>query len=228
MVKPLVCVLLYGDHFNLHQRLLVALKNTLPPDVDVHVWCNVVCSQTLTLIADLARFTVTISPENVPKYKAMRELVLPLKESDKYNWLLWFDDDTRIDKADWFEKAVEHIGKNNTPYFGESYFVHCLAGEQDFIKQSTWYRNRPTRIIKMKPSISFIQGSYWWLRADVLRALDWPDVRLNHNGGDTLLGEAVYQLGYPISSFKYGVKPNDAPRRGFQEKPAGSTVDCRR
>jgi hypothetical protein len=73
------------------------------------------------------------------------------------------------------------------------------------------------------PGITFATGGYWWLRTDVIRQLDWPDERLSHNGGDTLLGEAIRQQGWPFHKNNYGVKVNAAPRRGLHEAPAGSS-----
>jgi hypothetical protein len=61
-----------------------------------------------------------------------------------------------------------------------------------------------------------------------MKQLDWPDPRLNHNGGDTLLGEAIRQQQLPRHAFHYGVKINKYKRRGFREKPAGSISNVRR
>ena len=79
-----------------------------------------------------------------------------------------------------------------------------------------------------KPGVSFMTGGYVWLRTDIMRQLDWPDERLNHNGGDTLLGEAIRQQGLPRHHFDYGVAVNKAKRRGLSERPAGSKQNVRR
>ena len=69
--------------------------------------------------------------------------------------------------------------------------------------------------------ICFIQGSYWWIRTQAIRRLDWPDKRLRHNGGDTALSEAVWQARLPQHGYTYGVEIDCFPRRGRSEVPAG-------
>jgi len=83
--------------------------------------------------------------------------------------------------------------------------------------QADWYGKRIIR----GTGIAFIRGSYWWLKTKILRHLDWPDPRLQHNGGDTALSEAIWQLRKPQHSFFYGIVKELAPRRGRSEKPAG-------
>lgn len=231
-VKPAVFALLYGDHFDLHERLLTKLKSTLPPEVTALLWCNQVCTQTKRLILTLGdQFHAFYSDENnVPKYKAMRQMFSLAQDAKlDYNWVVWFDDDTQITKSDWFSKTVEFLTRNqDASYLGQQWFVHHLPGQKEFIESGSWFKGKPFELIKGKPGVRFAQGSYWWLRVDALHKINWPDGRLSHNGGDTLLGEALRQNGYPLTAFWYGVKPNDAKRRGLSEAPAGSAVNCRR
>ena len=124
--------------------------------------------------------------------------------------------------ADLTEKKSENIA-----YVGQPWFVHNLPGQLEFIQQASWYKGLPPQMCPtkkkgvMRPGIWFAQGAYWLLRTDVLRLLHWPDPRLKHNGGDTLLGEAVRQQGLPFHRRHYGVVINNAPRRGYHEAPAG-------
>jgi hypothetical protein len=160
----------------------------------------------------------------------MREFFAPGWLGDA-EWVIWFDDDSHVVKPDWWKVTCEYIDAHryqNICYFGQPWYVHDLPGQRAFIERASWYRDRPARLFKGKPGVEFSQGGYWWIRTDVLRCLDWPDSRLSHNGGDVLLGEAVYQSARPFHKFHYGVKINDAKRRGLSERPAGSTVDTRR
>jgi hypothetical protein len=51
-----------------------------------------------------------------------------------------------------------------------------------------------------------------------MRACDWPDPRIKHNGGDVMLGEALRQMGYVIQQVKIdGVAISDHKRRGYSE-----------
>ena len=231
-----ICGLLYGDYHELHKRFLISLASAVADDdrVRVALWCNQCCQATKDLlkVLPLGRFSnIILSNENVPKYKVMRKLFNLIATNTDSEWVVWFDDDSHITKPDWLQQTLNFIEskrRENICYVGQKWFVHHLPGQEAFIQQSKWYKGRPSELIKGRPGVWFATGSYWWLRADVLHQLDWPDERLSMNGGDTLLGEAVRQQGLPFHHFDYGVKVNDAKRRGFSEKPAGSTVDTRR
>ncbi len=227
--NPYVCALLFGDYPQLHDRLLSGFMRTLPRTVPVELWCNQVCDTTRRLIERSPQFTVTFSDENVPKYVAMRTMFEKLKQPRAENWVVWFDDDTAVTEDNWLTTTTDWIDLNpNAQYIGQQWSVSHLPGQEEFIRSSKWYQGKPSEIIKGKPGVYFAQGSYWWLRMDMLRQLDWPDQRLRHNGGDTLLGEAVRQSGCQLYNFSRGIKPNNAARRGMNDAPAGSKVQCRR
>lgn len=222
-----VHVLMYGDYFDLHERITKSLRPITWP---VRVWCNTVCKRTEDMLRE-SKWDVTFSKENVPKYKVMAKLFA----EDLPEWVVWFDDDAYVTASDWQKKLSAFVdGTPNAAYIGQKWFVHHLPGQREFIEAASWYRGVPwemcpTRTPGVKrPGITFAQGSFWALRTDLLRELKWPDPRLSHNGGDTLLGEAVRQSGHAMHQFHYGVKLNDAKRRGISDKPAGSTVDTRR
>lgn len=242
MFATIYC-LLYGNYLGLQQRLLLSLKKHAPADdVEIVIWGNEltpVCREQVEMRFPPGTAKTVFSAQNVPKYKAMRQMfhdpafgVMP-----QTPWIVWFDDDSWVEKDDWWprtKEAIEARERENICYMGQQWYVHHLPGQEQFIKEASWYRGRPwemcpTRSPRVKkPGITFAQGAYWWLRTDVMKQLDWPDPRLNHNGGDTLLGEAVRQQGLPFHKFHYGVKLNDSRRRGFHEKPAGSSVNTRR
>lgn len=224
-----VCIfcLLYGDFFDLHSRILNGLKASLPPEVKVICWCNQVCHQTTELL-DKHGFEYHENTTNYPKYKVMREL-FALVADKPYVWYVWFDDDTNIVDRDWFTKTLYWLDETETIssvyYAGQEWSIKHAVGQQQFIKSSPWYKNREFQITKNgKTGVRFAQGSYWWLRSSLVKELDWPDKRLSHNGGDTLLAEAIHQLRKPFTKMPrhcFGVVPNAAPRRGMAEAPAG-------
>lgn len=217
--------LLYGDYPGLHQRFLTSVvTRARAHNASFCVWCNQVGLATKTALHGLP-FIVVHSAENVPKYKAMRMLFEMYPP--RHPWIVWFDDDSYVERLDWFESTkryVESRQHQNICYFGQPWFVHHLPGQWEFVKKMPWFRGRPPEMIKGKPGITFAQGAYWGLRDDMRRLLDWPPTGhgLSHNGGDTLLGEAIRQQGLPFHKFHYGVKINDAKRRGRSEAPAGS------
>lgn len=231
-----IYALLYGDDYKLHMRLLRSLEKYVPAEqVSINLWCNAACNKTIDYIMEADKFPdAEFSRENVPKYKVMRKMFHEQFQPTT-PWIIWFDDDSYIDKADWWDKTKAKIASTpNICYMGQPWYVHHLQGQWEFIEQAEWFKGKlpelcPTRSPKIKkPGITFAQGAYWWLRTDVMKEIGWPDKRLSHNGGDTLLGEAVRQQGYPLTKFNYGVAVNKAKRRGRSERPAGSKVDTRR
>lgn len=239
MLQPkdvVIHLLLYGDFPGLHERVLSSIERHAR-GMAVRVWCNQVCESTALKLAKLKddpRWLVYLSAENKPKYKVMRQLFEAFKrpegERSEAKWAVWFDDDSFIDRPDWFLGMAEYLEHNPTAiYIGKSFYVHHLPGQQEFIRVSEWYKNVPWEQCPTKkagvtaPGITFTTGGYWWLKTDAIRQLDWPDERLSHNGGDTLLGEAIRQQGWPFHKFHQGVTVNAAARRGIHEAPAGCT-----
>lgn len=233
--RPVATVycLFYGNYYKLHQRLGDSLRRYLPSDkARLVLWANQPCAQTRRYLTEVLApsFTDTFlraSDVNVPKYRVMRELFYELAPPTT-PWLVWFDDDTHIVKADWWQRTLAFVGNTEVQHFGKLWYIHYTKKQLEFIKAASWYRGvpfeeHPTRTPRItKPGIRFANGAYWWLASDVMRSIGWPDPRLNHNGGDTLLSEALRQNGVGRFDFSYGVRGNDAPRRGFREKPAGA------
>jgi hypothetical protein len=224
--------LLYGDYSALHNRLIKSLRAYAPlQDTSVLLWCNQVCKKTKNELSKIpANWHIIFSAENIPKYIAMRDMFAS-GYMPKSDWIVWFDDDSYVAKSDWWPKTIEYIkGKTaeNICYIGQPWYVHHLDGQWQFITESHWFKGLPPQMCqtktkgKHKPGITFAQGAYWWLRSDIQRLLAWPDYRLRHNGGDTLLGEAIRQQGLPFHKFSYGVVINKAKRRGQHEAPAGA------
>lgn len=226
-----ILALLYGPHLDLHKRILDSFRSYVPKTVPITLWLNKVERSTKDRVAEEnGRYDVVDSPENVKKYVAMRAMMNRFDIS-RPDWWIWFDDDSHIVNSHWWDvmsEFIERRHRENICYIGQRWFVHHLPGQWDFISKASWFRGKPAELIKGRPAVNFATGGYWWLRADVQKMLDWPDVRLGHNGGDTLLGVAIHQNGLPFHQCDYGVKINDGKRRGFSEAPAGSTGNIRR
>jgi hypothetical protein len=231
MLDVRIMALLYGPYDRLHCRLLDGFRKAVPREVPITLWLNQVQRPTRDRLGEEpGRYDMIDSHDNVKKYVAMRAM-MTRADVKRPDWWVWFDDDSHIIANDWWPKMQEYIAqrkRENICYIGQAWFVHHLPGQWEFIQKGTWYRGRPADIVKGKPGIWFATGGYWWLRSDVQLQLDWPDVRLGHNGGDTLLGEAIRQNGLPFHKFDYGTKVNDyVKRRGYSEAPAGAAPNVR-
>lgn len=229
--KIRVFALLYGNYHVLHKRLLASLHVRMPTSVPIHLWLNTVCNETKELVEETRaarpNVFVFVSNENKPKYHCMREMFGGFKEKDEdgsyrypETWAMWFDDDSYIEDYYFYSSICGFMAKNDAWYVGQPWFVHLKEGQAEWIKSQPWYKGVPFEVIKGKPGINFAQGSFWVLRSDLIRSLDWP-LNLAHNGGDVMLGEAVRQQGISFLKFWKGVKLNNAPRRGYSEPPAG-------
>ena len=220
-------MLLYGDYANLHRRVLEPLAQQPTEQIGVRLWLNTVCCETLQWLLDNApsEWVIYVSDENVPKYKVMRQLFNEQRRPITTPWVTWFDDDTVINEHDWLSKTVSFTEAHpDVTIFGKECSKPHLSGVEAWIRKATWYRKRSFQRGRSKRQrrIKFIQGSYWWLRTAALRAVDWPDPRLNHNGGDTALSEAMWQHNFDQTAYTYGVAVDCVDRRGLTEKPAGS------
>jgi hypothetical protein len=227
MLKAKLFALMYGDYPQMHRRLLEGFRH-VPEHVEGQIHCNQVSPAGWDLIAELLpkHWTAGGGEENTPKYKVMRRMFEGL-EADPETWLIWFDDDAWITGPQWwarFTAFIEAKKAEQPRYLGEAWYIHWRAGQMQYFRTRPWYRGQPPEMIRGRPGIHFAQGSHWWLRADTRALLDWPDPELSHNGGDTLLGEALRQNGIPFHKVKmaeFDIKLNDAKRRGLNEIPLG-------
>lgn len=213
-----IYLLLYGEYPQLHRRVLDSLTPFEP--IRLTVWCNQVCAETRRYL-EQRPYRLYFSDENIPKYSAMRQM---LSQKIDEPWIVWFDDDAHVVLPDWLtimQRLITESASQNVCYIGKQEWAPMLPGQWDFIRSAKWFAGKEPYRLNGQPGFKFAQGSYWWLRTDVLHLLDWPDPRLNHNGGDTMLGEAIRQAGLPLHACRYGVQVNDAPRRGLSEAPAG-------
>jgi hypothetical protein len=75
----------------------------------------------------------------------------------------------------------------------------------------------------------FATGGFWVIKTELLYRYNYPWPELDHNGGDSLLGELCLQQDLRLQQFKEGVKINAsrdgkesaAKRRGTSQKPLG-------
>lgn len=239
--RGVVLTLMYGEYPQMHARFLQRLVASLPPDVEIRIGLNAVGEKSLDLLsqhtgvapAELSggvagqptiagRWQVyTDKNTNRLKYPVMREMLRDLSA----DYFVWLDDDTMLPgNTQWWDFGAERMSEG-AQYMGKE-FVCKYAGRQlETVKQRPWYRGKaPEMTHGAYPTFRFYVGGFWLLAVPLANELDWPDPIIRHNGGDTLLGEAVRQVGgkkvhFPVET--YGIAIDSEKRRGHRELPAG-------
>ena len=233
-----VCVLTYGEHFDLAQRCIESIRaNTTRALYRLLVGANAVGSRTDDYLRGLLRAghidRLHRSRRNLNKCPMMRRMF----HSVKTPYICWFDDDSYVTETGALERQLEIARRSpvGTVMWG------CRAGCNNpstfidipdvgkFVRTARWYGGLtpPSWLPGGKGEFNhegrgtgngwwqFILGGFWLVRTRAIRALDWPDRRLKKLGDDVLLGEAVRQQGWTIQNIgPCGVAVNQAQRRG--------------
>jgi ADP-heptose:LPS heptosyltransferase len=233
------CILFYGDYFNMHKQCLDLLIQTVPQERrEIRVATNAACAQTISYIESLQN-TGDIQlhyfhENNDYKYPVMREMFHDPAHPITTNYTIWFDDDTLCNKkSDWLTllaaMIIEHHPDNKTRMFGPIFTFNYQPSQMEWIKQATWYRGRnfQTRQGKEAPnanSVRFVTGSFWAVETAAIKQCDIPDSRIEHNGGDYMIGEQMWQNGYQLKAFsntKQHVQWSSVKRRGASQRHTG-------
>lgn len=238
--KITVCVLLYGDFFDLAKRCLDSILESVPSRrLDLRVALNQPGNKTLDYVEGFNDGVITkiyLDTGERRKYPAMRAMFHDSQCPITTKYLCWFDDDSfAMDKL-WLPQLARDIVANHPQgcrLYGTK-FTHDLApytkkGDPlSWFRAASWWKNRPLfadraaqREIPNGSHILFVTGGFWALCTETIREADIPDVRLNHNGGDCTIGEQVHQAGYKVKDFTRGKRPiawSAAKRRGYHEE----------
>ena len=231
-----ICVLLYGDHYQLAQRCLSSIIERLPRNrYELRIGLNAVCRDTMTFVQAAAQrglFQITDvyeSTENILKYPMMRRMLYDPDNRIDSKYLIWFDDDSYLDypagvEYDWFSK-VENLLQDND-LLGAIYQMPFGGGQREWVKAQPWYTGKSPDGRKL----TFATGGWWATHPEHLYRVEYPWTELTHNGGDTMLSECFFQQGLKVTNFREGVRINadeigresKAARRGLRDgRPIG-------
>jgi len=213
-----ICVLLYGHYTDLARRCIESVKRFVPNDECVlRIAMNSCCAETLQYVSEIQDSMpvelVIRSDVNIHKYPIMRKLFWDTRiDSD---WIIWFDDDTHIISDTWWPGLWQFLDRFPVEAAGKLACWGLLPGEWEFIQKCDWYEGRKPEIVGSSGEYGccFIVGSYWAIKTECIRILNWPDPRLIAQGGDTLLGSAMWQKGWRQGYHVEGIKAGDAKRR---------------
>lgn len=221
-----ICVLCYGEHFELASRCLNSLCSAdRVPGLDLRIGLNSVCESTRSLACQLAPESIWESPTNRHKYPVMREMLHGSRPVTR-PFTMWFDDDSFITQplSDWLQLIVDRM--QIADLLGSVYRAPWQGRQQEFVRQQAWYAGKDPAA---RPHVHFATGGWWTMRTPVLYKYDYPWPFLDHRGGDVLLGELCHQQNLRLVHFRQGVcinadahgRESRSPRRGFDQKPAG-------
>ena len=233
-----ICVLLYGDYFELHRKCINAIVSTVPPDrMQLRVACNKLNDQSLQYLENLKRENIVhktyINDTNIKKYPAMRQMFYDMEDPINDNYVIWFDDDSIADTdTQWFTKLCTVIKNNhseNYRYYGAKFFWNFNHEQIEWIKSRPWYRARAFQMKNGLESpnaskVMFATGGFWAAEMAAIRGAGIPDEQIGHNGGDYMVGEQLWQYGVDLKEWnrdKMFVATSSVPRRGLNEVHTG-------
>ena len=244
-----ICILMYGDYYDLHTRCLNSIISTVPASRrQVRVATNAVCNQTLQYLSRLQSegqvHKVLVNPTNIKKYPAMRRMFYDGNDLINDKWVIWFDDDSIADRdPEWCPKLLKTIISNYDAgfrFFGAAHIWSFKSQQIAWVKSRPWYRNRPFQMKNGNEApngnnVIFPAGGFWALETDALRKAGIPDETIGHNGGDYMLAEQLWQLGGRMKNWngqKQFIHTSSVKRRGITEmhtgmsgwKPGGATT----
>lgn len=215
--KLTVCVLCHGNYPQLARTCLASIYNSQFSDrFEVRVFANDCCTETLNYLKSLPLKRLIISPINVLKAAACRQLWHDEEYPLTTPYVVWFDDDSFAVNLNWTSLLANTIIANH-PQGARLYgikFVHDLriyrqAGHDptSWFREARWYRERPWCVAGGSQSVSngtvipFVSGGFLAISSQVIREADIPDKRLYHNGIDATIGAQVFQAGYNLKDF---------------------------
>lgn len=237
--KVTLCLLVYGNYYEMHKRCLSALARTHKDRLELRVYLNEACPETVRMAEDMhknGRIAVLYrSDSNKFKYPCMRQMFHDPEHPITTNWTIWFDDDTMADVDNyWLEKLCQTAidASKSDPRLGmvgARYFYSMNSPHIDWVKSASWYKGRDFRdkVGNQAPNgfkIHFASGSCWMLRSQCIKECDIPDVRLKHNGGDICIGEQIWQNNWNLKNWnsdKRVVLWSSVARRGHRESIFG-------
>jgi len=194
----LVCVLCYGDHFNLIERCVSSIReSTRYPGVSqLRIGMNAVTPDVRNYLIEEAReFNIPVllfaesNNENVGKYPLMRQMLRYANPQQQH--VMWFDDDSFLDQSigvPWWDTVL--VSSLQVTQLGAVHHIRQQALQQTVIHQQPWYTGK---LVNAQHWFQFATGGWWVADSAFLQKWDYPFPALYHNGGDSILGELIRQ-----------------------------------
>lgn len=228
--KLTVCVLCYGDYFDMHQRCLDSILRTIPVDrLDLRIAANCVGQASLNYLKTLPATKIYQYHTNRYKYPIMRDMFYDASAPIETNYVAWFDDNCYVQHNNWvniFAYDVQNQPPNVAMYGIKLWYAFDFESEdpRTWIEQQDWHKGRHLRTKKGTPAPNgdcshFCADWFFLAKTDVMTRCAFPPIGAEQKGGDILIGEMLYQNGYAIKTFNaaksvvYQPLYRDLPRR---------------
>lgn len=214
------------SYYDLHKRWLDGFLATTPLDrVELRIGLNGVGADSEKLIYGLPKelsIGVYGPNENIYKYPRLRMMLYDDDNPITTEWVVQIDDDADFIYGNWVDllepMMIQGI-QRGARCFGEHYMFFLRPNQLAWHKKRYWWKGRdPIKYKSVLSRVDFITGGWWAMRFADLKELNWPDPELRHNGGDVMLGSAMYQQGWPIFNCSKVIDVHNSPTRGFVEK----------
>jgi hypothetical protein len=229
--KITICVLCYGNHYEMHQRCLDSIIRTVPLErLDLRVAANCVGQASLNYIRTLPVTRTYHYRENAYKYPIMRDMLYDPDVPISTNYFAWFDDNCHIQHNNWlnlFARDVIQQPANVAMYGIKLYYTFDFEREdpRPWLEAQSWHKGKHLRTRRGGTAPNgdcshFCADWFFLMKTDVLKKCLIPPDGAEQKGGDILIGEALYQHGYAIKTFNtakslvYQPLYRDMPRRG--------------
>lgn len=229
-----VNVLVFGSHTDLAKRCLNSILTQLDTELvqEIRVGMNSASPET----RDFVYSTMSKAPcpfyvyeetsgRNVMKYPMMRKMLYDTQYPVKTKNVMWFDDDSFImDQERFWTDADAAFSRCRCPVMGSVYLTGFLwtPVEAAAIKKQKWYKGKD-----MSKQPQFVTGGWWVANMDFLREIDYPFLELQHNGGDTILGEVLRQRKTRVHHYREHVAIN-ADEDGMESRAKRRGVTTKR
>lgn len=239
MPKVSICVLAYGEYFEIVHRAIESIRQNCPRgEYRLIVGANAAGSASAAYLETLRDNEeidhLILSRANLNKCPMMRQMFAHV--DTEFVW--WFDDDSYVTEPTALQRWLGQAEGTSQQIVMWGRLACCghplafaphLADAVAFVRSAEWFCGLPPP--SWRPGGKgefdfqgrgtgdgqwfFILGGCWLIRTSAIRVLDWPDRRLVKMGDDVFLGEAIRQHGWILGNIDCpGIAINTEVRRG--------------
>lgn len=214
-----------GSILNLAKRCVESIRQLTPGRrYELRILAGNAGPQIVSYLAATSCLTANASGRAGSKYVMMREA---LRAPGVDNYAIWFDIGAYTVSSRWLYSLAELIvGEHDlgARAFGspqQAQFRLNEIGKQDpreWFRNAAWWRGRDFRNLQGDSApngdrLHYCGGSFFALHTPTALMADIPDARINHVGGERVLGEQLHQVGATLRAYDRNRASVFVPRR---------------